>query len=339
MNSLSGLRRKFGIRYTADFCLEFSLILKAGISVSEGLLLLAQDEKDQNIKQLLTEMQYKTDQGARLSPVFAESRVFPKYLCDMVGIAEETGRLEATFSALSGYYERRLRIAQNIKTAVTYPILLGIMMLAVVFILMAEVVPVFNEVSVQIGVNPSVIAESMANAGIFIKKYALYLTAFTGLFVFFVISAGRRALLRGKTGFEIAAVRFSSAMEMIIKSGLNIENSMEMIRGLIDHPGMRECLNRCSTYLAEGLSFPAAAEKAGIYNTVFSRMLGIGFKTGSLDFMMGEIAARSEEQLNEKIERTVGLIEPVLIILLSLLVGFILLSVMLPLLHILSFMG
>ncbi len=338
MSRLSGSNRKFGIRYTADFCLEFSLILKAGITVSEGLLLLAQDEKDQSIRQILTEMQLKTDQGARLSHVFAESRVFPKYLCDMLAIAEETGRLEATFFALSEYYERRLRITRNIRTAVTYPILLGIMMLAVVFILMTEVVPVFNEVSIQIGVTPTAIAVSMAKTGVFLKEYAVPLLLFFVILVFFAVRIGKRVMRHGKTGFEIAAVRFSSAVEMIIKSGLHIEDSLDMLQRLNDHPEMRECISRCGVYLSEGLNFPAAAEKAGIYNAVFSRMLGIGFKTGSLDFMMSEIAARSEEQFNEKIERTVGLIEPVLIILLSLLAGFILLSVMLPLLHILSFM-
>ncbi len=339
MNILNVSRKQLGMQYISAFCLEFSLILKAGITVNDGLMLLAEDEKNRNIKELLTEMQNGTDLGVPLFNVINETGVFPKYLCDMIRIAEKTGSLEMTFYSLSEYYERRYRISKNIQTAVTYPLLLSILMLSVVFILITKVVPVFNDVTIQIGVKPSVIAEALVNIGEFISKFSVFLIALI-IFTFIIaFNIGKRLLRRSKLGFQIAALRFSSAMEMIIKSGLNIEDSFEMVRHLTDNQQMNACIDKCVSYLAEGSSFPSATEKAGIYNSVFNRMLSIGFKTGSLDVIMSEITRRSEEILNDKIERSVNLIEPILIIILSLLVGFIMLSVMLPLLNILTFIG
>lgn len=339
MNILNVSHKQLGMPYISAFCLEFSLILKAGISVNDGLMLLAEDEKNRNIKELLTEMHKAADLGVPLFNVMNETGVFPKYLCDMIRIAEKTGRLEMTLYSLSEYYERRNRISKNIQTAVTYPLLLSMLMLSVVFILITEVVPVFNDVSIQIGVKPSVIAETLVNFGEFISKFAVLLFALIIILFITAFYIGKRLLQRSKLGFQIAAVRFSSAMEMIIKSGLNIEDSFEMVRCLTDNDQMSECIDQCASYIAEGSSFPAATEKAGIYNSVFNRMLNIGFKTGSLDVIMSEITRRCEEVLNDRIERSVNLIEPVLIIILSLLVGFILLAVMLPLLNILTFIG
>lgn len=339
MNILNVTHKQLRMQYISAFCLEFSLILKAGISVNDGLMLLAEDEKNQNIKELLTEMHNGADLGVPLFTVMNKTGVFPKYLCDMIRIAEKTGRLEMTFFSLSEYYERRYRISKNIQTAVTYPLLLSILMLSVVFILITEVVPVFNDVSIQIGVQPSVIAKALVNFGEFISKFAVFLFAFIIMIFIAAYYIGKRLLQRGKLGFQIATVRFSASMEMIIKSGLNIEDSLEMVRYLTDNYQMSGCIDKCISNLAEGNSFPAATEKAGIYNSVFNRMLSIGFKTGSLDIIMSEITRRCEEILNDRIEKSVNLIEPILIIILSLLVGFIMLSVMLPLLNILTFIG
>lgn len=328
-----------GTRDIAGFCLEFSMILGTGISAGDGLALLAEEEKNTKIKRLLLEMSEKTDAGTALSDAMRQSGAFPKYLCDLITVAESTGRLEATLRSLSVYYEKRYRISKTIRSAVAYPLLLGALMLGVVFILVAEVVPIFNDVSRQIGVKPSAAAEAMAKAGAFISDHAVLITAVISLVLAAGILTAKQLPRRGRFGFETAAVRFSAAMEMIIKSGIDIEHSFDMIRTLNDNRRMGESIDRCARYIAHGDSFPEAAEKAGIYSPVFSRMLNIGLKTGSLDLMMTEVARRGEEKLNDKIERAVGLVEPAMIIIISLMAGFIMLSVMLPLLDILTSMG
>lgn len=327
------------MQYLSAFCLELSLILKAGISVTDGLLLLSESENNRNIKALLVKMHNRTDSGISLYDAISETGAFPKYFCDMIKMAELTGRLEMTLSSLAEYYDRKYQLSNNIKTAVVYPLLLGILMLCVVFILITRIVPVFNDLSVQIGVKPSVLAEAMEAAGEFIATYAVYL-----LLIFLVVfiasfQLAKKVIKRSKIGFQTATVRFSSAMEMIIKSGLDVRDSFEMIKNLADNDEMNSRIDQSVHYLAEGNSLPEAIEKSGIYNPVFNRMLKIGFKTGSLDKIMGEITRRCEELLNDRIEKTVNIIQPVLIVILSLLVGFIMLSVMFPLLDILSFIG
>ena len=135
---------------------------------------------------------------------------------------------------------------------------------------------------------------------------------------------------------DIASCRFASGMALTLKSGMAPEECLSLVRELNDDEAFQKELTKCEQLLENGTDFTAALHQTGIFTGVYARMASIGFKTGSLDQVMSDIAELYQEDLDNRMSNTLSILEPTLVIALSLVVGFILLSVMLPLVGIMS---
>jgi len=338
--------------YLSSFCMELSLCLKAGISLTEGLFMLSQDETDKDLKGMLTELYNKMDRGMSLEQALSEAGCFPKYLVDMIEIGSRTGRLEAVLKALSAYYQRQVQITRSIKNAVVYPFVLMCMLLLVIGVLITKVLPIFNDVFNQLGAEMSPLAISIMNFGTGVTKYAavilavviiiaivaIFVSAVPSLSLKFVnfwnkITSGR------KLSKKIASARFANGMAMTLASGLDTDESLDMVERITENPVMLARIKNCRDLMASGELFVDAIAKSEIFGSMYCRMLSIGFKTGTADQVMDEIARRSEEEVDENIESVINKVEPTLVIIMSLIVGLILLSVMLPLASIMTTIG
>ena len=125
----------------------------------------------------------------------------------------------------------------------------------------------------------------------------------------------------------------------MLNSGMGIYQSLDMVNQLITDSDMKEKINRCKHYISEGDSFAEALLKEHFFNNLYSRMIAIGVKTGNLDSILEKIARIYEEDTDKKIRKFISVLEPTLVISLSLIVGLILLSVILPLLSIMTSIG
>lgn len=141
---------------------------------------------------------------------------------------------------------------------------------------------------------------------------------------------------RGPVGKSLAAARFASAMAMCMSSGLDTDKSLELASSLCADTYAGGKIAQSREAIQHGESFPDAIAVTGIFSDIYNRMLSIGFKTGAADTAMREIARRYEDLAAERTESAAGKLEPALVIFMALLVGFILLSVMLPLMSIMS---
>ena len=128
------------------FCSQFSLILRSGISSLEGLSIMLEDTPEGDGTVLLKGMIATMEETGSLYEALITSKVFPPYLCSMVEIGEQSGRLDDVMASLSEHYHREEEMARNIKSAVTYPLVMLGMMMVVIFVLIVKVLPVFNEV-------------------------------------------------------------------------------------------------------------------------------------------------------------------------------------------------
>ena len=156
--------------YLSSFCMEMALCLKAGISLNEGLFMLASDETDKELKEMLDGLYKSMDGGASLEDSMKDAGCFPKYVVDMVEIGTKTGRLESVLRALSAYYTRQEQITRSIKNAVVYPFVLMFMLLLVVGVLVTKVLPIFNDVFNELGAEMSPVAVSIMNFGTGVTK-------------------------------------------------------------------------------------------------------------------------------------------------------------------------
>ncbi|WP_287713381.1 type II secretion system F family protein [Blautia sp.] len=336
----------------STFCSQMALILRSGISSTEGLSIMLEDAPQEEGQQILRTVLEHIEQTGCLWSSLEEAQFFPKYLCNMVEIGEQAGRLDDVMASLAEHYEREDAISKNIKSAVTYPLVMIVMMLAVVLVLITKVMPIFEQVFEQLGTGLTGISKSIMGFGQVLNRYALVFIVIAAvviaLFFYFSCTSRGRESLRNFAGRffltkglseKLAAARFASGMSLALSSGLDTDQSLEMVSRLTDHPAMQEKIQTARNLISEGAGFSDALSKAGIFSGLYARMVHIGFHTGAMDDVMRQIAAQYGEEVNEQITGLVSKLEPTLVAVLSVVVGMILLSVMLPLMGIMSSIG
>ncbi|MBC8571370.1 type II secretion system F family protein [Zongyangia hominis] len=336
----------------AAFCSQLSLMLRAGIPAAEGLGILRDDIQDAKGKKLISGIAAQVDMGEPLFAALRASGAFPKYMVDMVEIGEKTGRLDDVTASLSSYYERDEYLSRTIKNAVAYPAVMIVMMAVVIVVLITKVLPIFSDVLSRLGATLSPLAQGLLNFGTALARYgALILgviaviamaylilrnTRWSGAFLHKIYTRG---FATKRFAATVAAGRFANAMALMLQSGLDTQESLDMAYQLVDDEAMRDKIERCGALMKEGVTFSQAVQDTEIFSGVNARMLRVGFQAGALDKVMADIARRYEDEVDERMGRAISLLEPTLVAVLSIIVGMILLSVMLPLMSIMSSIG
>ena len=346
-------KKVFGAGYISVFCMEMYLIIRAGIPFSEGVALLRDDEKDSYSRTVLDHLYQQLELGEPVAAAMRAAGGFPVYVIEMVEIGQRTGHLEDVFKALAGYYERLEQLQKSIRNAVMYPAVLLVMMLFVVLVLLIKVLPIFQEVFQQLGADLSPVALALMQVGQLLGSYGLIALAVVAVGV--IVGAVMLRNPEKKEQFAgwlqrisekwtvsqlIASSRLADALVMTLASGMNIDDSLDMAIRLVPGAAMQEKITRCKReMLLESKSFADASMASRLFAPLYCRMIAVGFRTGSIDPVMAEVARRSAEQVDDKMEALLNRIEPTLVIIMSVMVGLILLSVMLPLMSIMSAIG
>lgn len=326
------------------FCQQVGMVVKAGLPTYYGISILRDEASDEFTRAFLNQIYEPMEKGVTLGAALAETDAFPEYMVDMIRLGEETGRLEEVLDSLSVYYERESDIKAGIRHAVTYPLIMTIMMLVVIIVIITQVVPVFSQIYEQLGSGLTGTALMLMNISNALNKYmlvfiaAVVVIAIAG-FVLFKTPTGK-VLFQGRgLSMSIASSRFANCMYLALSSGLDTDRSLEMAEKLIDNPYMLEKIKQCKKHIANGQPFIKALLLSGIFSKVYSSMMTIGFKTGSMDDIMHKISIAYEEKTDERLRHFISILEPTLIVILSFFIGLILISFLLPLLGIMSSIG
>lgn len=344
-------RKPWSKEEISAFCLELSLLLKAGLPAEICFSILADEETDAEKKQVLEELYDKAAYGDSAYESMSEAGVFPEYMLKMVMMGEETGYLDMVFHALSKYYDDRRRTEQALKETVFFPIVLLFMMLIVVFILMTEVLPVFQDVFAQLGGTMSPIAVFFLNIGVAMKKgKMIYLiicaVIILGAFVVALHEDTRKKwsnfwmdkFARTEAGELYESSHFASALHMGITGGLDSDRALELAEGFCEK-NMRERISACRKSAMKGVAIADAIEEQKLLKPMYCRMLSVGVKTGSLDSTLEAISHRTEEEASAAMQKMASKVEPTVVIILCVVVGVMLLSVMFPLVGIMNSLG
>lgn len=334
------------------FFLQVSLMLKSGILSVDGIALLEAEAASQREKSLLQAMRIVLERGEPLYAAMTAVGSFPDHARRMVQIGEETGRLEQVLTALTQYYQQEHELRQNMRQAVLYPAWLAVIIAVVTFVLVAKVLPAFQQVLEQLGSGLSPWAASLMRLGIFSKWGVIIFAALLLMAAFYLFINSRRPagqeklrrladalFFRGALGLSAAREKFSSALALSLASGLNLNEALDKAHVLADDAAMRQNIEQCLGFLEQGLTFAAAVENAGIFKGLEVGLVAAGFRAGAGEAVMLELSRRFHRQTEEMLSQVMARIEPVLVILLVLVVGMLLLSVMLPLLAMMNAIG
>lgn len=337
---------------TAQLCRGLSLLLHAGISLADGVFLLAEEETGV-LQELLRSLGRRMDGGGQLSEAMEESGAFPDHVSGMVRIGEETGRMEEALASLADFYEERCRTSRQIKNALAYPSMILLLMLAVIAVLLIKVLPVFDEVYASLGSRLTGAAAALLHLGQLLERLLpvlfAVLAAGTAAVLLYCLCASFRekAVAWFQTRFgdrglsrKFNNARFARALAMALSSGLSLEEAMELSQKLLsDIPGAAQRCRECAEDVSRGTSLAGAMSAADLLPPAQSRMLTVGLRGGNADQVMEDIADRLMEDAGEALEKTISKVEPAMVMFCSLLVGLILLAVMLPLMNIMSTIG
>lgn len=336
----------------SGLCLELSLLLHAGVIVGDALALLAEESQGER-KELLDAMAREVDGGAGLSQAMETVGGFPGYVRGLVQVGEEAGRLEEALAALSRYYEERFRMNRRLRSALLYPAVMLGLMLVVIGVLLVKVLPIFDDVYASLGGRLTGLAGGLLTLGRWLDKlmpavWALLALAALFLLAFGVSEAFREkvlALWRGRYGDRgiarmMTTAQVAQALAMGMASGLPLEESLALAAKLAEETpaAARRCLD-CRTLLENGEPLGKAMGGSGLLPAAQCRLLELARKGGSGDEAMAKIAADLAQESDQALEDRISRVEPALVLTCSALVGLILLSVMLPLMHIRSAIG
>ena len=329
----------------SGFCTEVALMLSAGMPLYDGIETLTNAEK----AEIFQRLNQNVNQMGSLYKALKEDARWPRYFTEMVGVGERTGKLEQVMNGLALHYEREGRIRSAVIGAITYPLVLGLMMLMIVLVMILKVLPVFRRVLGSMGVALNESGNMLMQVGTNVGWIVLVAVGLVVLLVLLCVVLLRTALrdrvlwilrrtfppLRSLV-HELTASRVASVLSMMLSGGFPLEEALEILPSVLPDKEAASKIREIREKITAGRAFSDALVESGLFTSVHSGMIRMGIVAGREDQVMSRIAETCEGQVEEDISGLISIIEPTLVALLSLVIGAILMSVMMPMAGIIS---
>ena len=338
---------QYSYQELSAFCLQIGLLLEAAVPLDEGLAIMAEDAGCEDEKQLLLYMAEGAELGDPFFKVLEDAGTFPLYVVRMAKLGQQSGTLDQMMKSLSDYYEKEYRLLVNVKNALTYPIMMVVMLLVVLFVLFSKVMPVFDQVYEQLGAKMSPAARSAIRLGGLFSGVALIAAAVFGIWA--ASRFGHRISLvdkmvnyvkcHSRIALAIANRRFTSVLALTLKSGMEFEKGLELAGELVDNGKVAAQIEKCGRTLETGASYYQAMKDTGLFSGFYVQMIKVGSRSGRLDAVMEEISEDFEQAADQSMDNMLARFEPTIVAVLAVSVGLVLLSVMLPLVGVLAAIG
>ena len=333
------------------FCRSLAMMLRSGVTMQEAVELFVQDGDDASplLHSTAQQMEKALGEGQSFAQTARDTGAFPEYALGVFSMAELSGRLDEVLDRLADYYDRQHALNERLRSTLTYPVALLLMMCCVLSVLVFSVLPMF--VRVYNSLTGSLAASSYAYvlAASLIGRVSLVLAAAVSavllvLAVMLHTQKGReklngpmeRSRFTRKAARQLAVSQMADTVSTMLASGAEEDSALEQCIRQTSHTGLRTALQACRSDMQQGAGMAQAFLRHKVLPPLYARMLQGGSESGSLPAAMESVALRMGQEAENALCRLIDDIEPVLIGFLTVSVGFTLLSVMLPLLGILS---
>lgn len=335
----------------SGFCMQIALLLDSGVPLESGLSVMAEDAERERDRKLLLQMSEEVELGELLDTVMEKTGEFPPYLVKMAGIGHKTGNLEKVMRSMSNYYAKEYSISKNIRNAVSYPLMMVAMLMIVLFVLLTKVMPIFEQVYNQLGTETSQFTKQVISAGTIFSGAAIIVLAIMAVAVVVVSlrktnsdnSSWAEKLLevikeRSSLSKAVVKRRILAVMAISEASGLKPEEGIKFAETLVSEK-YAKLLEECAFKLETGENSYEALKDTGLFTGMDLQMIKVGNRAGKSEMIFSALSDRYEENIDEAIDLFIGRFEPSIVIVLALIVGLILVSVMLPLINIMTTIG
>lgn len=337
----------------AVFCRQFSTMVDAGVSLVRCLDVLSRQQQDPKLKKILIDIGERVEGGESLSRAMQRHpRSFNNLFIGLIRAGEVGGVLEESLQRLSHFLEKDVELRRKVKAALTYPVLVLIAATGIVIFLVSWVVPQFASLFKDIGLKdtefPAMTKFLIDLSAVFKKQwYIIIISVVCVIFawkLFVSTRFGRRTADRiklkipvfGKLHHKICMARFSRTMGTLLTSGVPILQAMETVAGTVGNTIMADAVLEARARIREGDRIGDPLEASRLFPPMVVHMIGVGEESGSLDFMLQKIADFYESEVEATLQSLTAALEPVLIVVLGFIVGFIVIAMFLPLIKVIE---
>ncbi len=332
----------------SHFCRQYGIIIASGINSITGLESLAKRSRNKLLSEEIARMINDIKAGSTIADSMLDDKSkFPKLLSAMVATGEETGTLEEVLKSMATFYEREYRIAQKIKNASTYPVIVGILSFVMLFIFTSFIMPQMMESVIEVGAQMPPISKFIMKFGKFMKSY-WYLVLISVFLIIILIKQyiktpiGRynkdvlisKIPLLGKGINAIVSMRFSKALYLFVSTGFPLLQGLDYIKESLNNSIAEKSLQDAKEGVIRGETIADNLEKIGYFDPVLIQMLSIGEQTGQLEDISNQMSEFYEHESEIYLNRMVSMIEPIMIILVGIMVAILVIGVFLPMLSI-----
>lgn len=336
--------KRVNYREVIMFNLQLAKMIHAGLPILTSLRILSEQTEDKKMKQVLSDVARSVEGGENFSGALERHpKVFSQLYVNMVKAGEGSGKLEEVLTRLAEYNEKQQELRQKIKTAITYPIVLIIVGILVSTFIVVFVLPKFIDIFVKANVPlplPTLILHRISE---FVRHDWYWAVLAT-----IVVAVGIRQYIRipkGRTQFDqlklklpltgrlvrqLLISRFSRTLGTLLSSGVPILQSLEIVEQVIGNVILARVVRNVQESVSKGESVNGPLKVSGEFPPMPVQMIAVGEETGALDEMLNEIADFYDQATDYSVKRLTTLIEPIFLIIMGVMVGFIMASLLLP---------
>lgn len=325
----------------SDLCRQLSTLLASGVSLVRALTIISQDEGiSAGLRRVYESVLSEVRKGSSLSDALEAQQVFPALMLGMIRAGEGSGRLDRVAERLAVHYEKAHQMNQQVKSALMYPMILAVLSVAVVIV--TFVLPQFSDLFSTMDSLPAVTLALMAFSDFMVTKWYLLLLGLAALAAalrtLLRVPSVRLALDRGKLTMPvfgklhriICTARFARTISSLYASGLPIITALQTARDTIGNAYIVSQFDAVLAQVRSGVSLSAALESVDGFQRKLCSSIAVGEETGQLDSMLDSIADSMEYDAQQASRRMMTILEPMLIVLMAFVVGFIIIAVMSP---------
>ena len=336
----------------AIFCRQLYTMMDAGVPINSALSIMSKQVTNKKLKNVVAEIEEDVKKGEMLSTAMKKySDVFPNLLISMVESGEVSGNLDTMMLRMSGHYEKENKINNKIKAAMTYPAVLSVVAISAVMFIMTFVMPTFMDMFESEGVNLPITTKILLGASRFLQNNLVL------IIIFFILGAvGLRYYKRTEHGIlifsylrlnlpilgslnkKIIVSRFTRTLSTLLASGVSLVQALPVVGGVLGNKIAEDALENVRERVVRGEGLSEPIKQISIFPEMLSSMINIGEETGQLDEILNKTADFYDEEVEQAITTTTALIEPLLIVVMGVVIGFIVVSIMLPMFNMYSTM-
>lgn len=334
-------KKKVKSKDLAVFCKQFSSVIRAGVTIISALELMGDQIENPTLRKAIMDAKTYVEKGGTLSDAMRiNPSIFPPIMINMVAAGEMSGNLEVCLDRLTEHFEKDNALASKIKGAMTYPIVVFIVMIAVVIVVMVMVIPNFTSMFEEMGTDlPLATRIMVALSDFIIHKWWLLIVIVAAIVVGvkafkrspvgeqLFANIGLKAPIFGNLNIKSACSRFARTMSTLMASGISMIDAVEQVAKMMDNKIIRDGLLDAKTQVAKGVPLSKPLKDMEMLPPMLSAMTKIGEETGDIEEMLSKVADYYDEEVEAATNALTAAMEPMIMVVLALIVGMIVAAV------------